>query len=185
MKQLDDGDEAGHVVAPADVADRTAAMAVCVTKDAIPHRDVAQQIANLAQRVASAGKELHVILAGCNTIQVVGPLHTATPAEVRSSVWVVCTDSVWPSDLAPFLWHHYGGLVQKGDLQAFRSATRKLLGEYTEHYHRQRIDNESIREARGGGECGGMDDSLANAALCDRLDRVTYVAGGTSMMAII
>ena len=133
----------------------------------------------------AAGKELHLILAGCNTIQMVGHIFTNTPPTARSSVWVLCTSEVWPSDLAPFLWHHYGDLVQKGDLQAYRSATRKLLGEYTEHYKRQRIEDDAVREARSGGGCGGFEDSLANAARCDRLDRVRAGGGGAVDIALI
>ena len=99
---------------------------------------------------------------------------------------MVCTNEVWPSDLAPFLWHHYGSLVQKGDLGEFRSATRTLLGEYTEHYKRQRIQDDSLREARANREkSGGLEESLANAARCDRLDRVKLVAGGTADVALL
>ena len=111
MDNLNDG-EPGHVVAPKKVAHLASALAVRVSKDAIPNNTVAKSLAVLAKRVANSGKELHIILAGCNTIGLVSPLHKATESdEVRKQVWVVCTDEVWPSDLAPLLWHHYGGSV--------------------------------------------------------------------------
>ena len=52
------------------------------------------------------------------------------------------------------------------------------MGEYTEHYKRQRIEDEAMREARNGAGSGGLEDSIANAARCDRLDRVTLRDGG-------
>ena len=114
-------------------------------------------------------------------------MHKATVTdEVRRQVWVVCTDEVWPSDLAPFLWHHYGGLVQKGDLSSFRLATRTLLGEYTEHYKRQRIQDETLREARAQrSTAGGFDESLANSARCDRLDRVSVTEGDNATVSLL
>ena len=76
--------------------------------------------------------------------------------------------------------------MQKGDLGAFRSATRTLLGEYTEHYARQRIQNESVREARAQSASASLSDieaSLANAVRCDRLDKVTLTPGGNAEIA--
>ena len=131
-----------------ELAELTSRLWARSSKDPVPYAFVADALSALAKRVADAGKELHVILAGCNTIGLVSHLHKATPEHVRKHVWVLCTTDVWPSDVACFLWHHYGGLVQKADLTAFRSATCTLLGEYTEHYTRQRIENESVREAR-------------------------------------
>ena len=61
-------------------------------------------------------------------------LRCPPPPDCHQKVWVVCTNEVFPSDLAPFLWHHYGTTVQPGDLDGYRAATRRLLGEYTEHY---------------------------------------------------
>jgi hypothetical protein len=180
---LADGDPT-HVVPPAKVAALSAALAGRSTKDAVPYAFFATELGKLAKSVVAAGKELHIILAGCNTIGLVSPLLSATAEADRSGVWVLCTNEVWPSDLAPFLWHHYGALTQKGDLEAFRSATRKLLGEYTEHYKRQRIQDEAVREARAG-KPGGLEESLANAAYCDRLDRVEPVPGGTVKMALL
>jgi len=168
MESLDDGEALPHVIEPKRVAALTSQLAVRTAKDSVPYATVADSLGKLAKQVAGAGKELHIILAGCNTVGAVAALHAVTPPEVRNHVWVVCTTEVWPSDVAPFLWHHYGGLVQKGDLQQFRSATRRLLGEYTEHYKRQRIENDAVREARAG-KLGGLEDSLANAVRCDRL----------------
>ena len=83
------------------------------------------------------------------------------------------------------LWHHYGSYVNQGDLTEFRSATRTLLGEYTEHYQRQRIEDDSLREARAGRSHAGIDESLANAARCDRLDKVQLVAGSMAEVALM
>ena len=146
----------------------------------VPHAQLATSIAKLADRVVRAGKELHIILSGCNTQN----LHTAVPADQRAHVYVLCTSVVWPSDLAPFLWHHYGGLARPGDLAAFRAATRRLLGEYTEHYHRQRIVDESMREARGAG-AASFEGSLANCAFMDRLDKVEVIASGNVRMELL
>lgn len=71
-------------------------------------------------------------------------------------------------------------------MQAFRTATCTLLGEYTDHYKRQRIDNASLREARGTqaeGKLEGSELSLAEAVYLDRLDRVQIQAGGSVQMA--
>ena len=78
--------------------------------------------------------------------------------------------------------------MQKADLSAFRSATCTLLGEYTEHYTRQRIENESVREARAQSASdshGDIEASLANAVRCDRLDRVTLTPGGHAEMSLL
>ena len=47
--------------------------------------------------------------------------------------------SLWPGDLAVFLWHLYGATVQFDDMQSFRTQTRTLLGEYTPHFTRMRL----------------------------------------------
>ena len=75
----------------------------------------------------------------------------------------------------------------KGDLTTFRAATRTLLGEYTEHYNRQRIEDDAVREARAArGVTGeGIEASLANAARCDRLDKVTVTAGGNAEVSLL
>ena len=163
-----------------------AVLASRVAKDMVPHAQLATCIAKLADRVVRAGKELHIILSGCNTQNLVTVLHTAVPTDQRAHVYVLCTSVVWPSDLAPFLWHHYGGLARPGDLAAFRAATRRLLGEYTEHYQRQRIQDDALREARAGRAAEhGIDDSLANAARCDRLDKVRIVEGDVADVSLM
>ena len=91
MDNLNDG-EPGHVVAPKKVAHLASALAVRVSKDAIPNNTVAKSLAVLAKRVANSGKELHIILAGCNTIGLVSPLHKATvPAWCKRLVSASCT----------------------------------------------------------------------------------------------
>ena len=125
----------------------------------------------------------YIILSGCNTVGLVHELYQVTPEPARPLVWVVCTNEVWPSDLAPFLWHHYGTYVQKGDLEMYRNSTRKLLGEYTAHYQRQQIEDEAMREARAAG--GKLEESLANAARCSRLDRVNVTAGADADVAML
>ena len=182
MDSLDDGERLPHIIQKEHVAKLSSQLAVRTTKDSVPHATLAESLGKLAEQVARADKELHIILVGCNTAGAVAALHAVTSPDVRKHVWVVCTTEVWPSDVAPFLWHHYGGLVQKGDLQQFRAATRVLLGEYTEHYKRQRIENDAIREARAGTP-GGLEDSLANAVRCDRLDAVTVPEGGVVKMS--
>ena len=119
---------------------------------------------------------------GCNTIGLVEALHKHVPAPAHAHVWALCTSSVWPADLAPFLWHHYGALVQKGDMQPFRQATRTLLGEYTDHYKRQRIEDDSLREARAQTD-GALESSLAEAVYLARLDDIKLVAGAIPEMS--
>ena len=165
-----------------------ATLAAHSTKDSVPHATVAQSVSVLAARAVAAGKELHLLLAGCNTEQLIPELHKAIPASAHPSIWVLCTTEVLPSDVAPFLWYHYGTLAQLGDLLMFQSATRKLLGEYTEHYHRQRIQDDSLREARAANMSTSeesMEKSLANAVRLDRLDRVTLHPGGRVDMALL
>ena len=182
MSSLDAG---YHVVEPQKVAAMSAALAARTAKDMVPYAFIASSLGALGKRVTEAGKELHIILAGCNTIGLVSHLYSSTPEAARKNVWVVCTNEVWPSDLAPMLWHHYGSYVNQGDLTEFRSATRTLLGEYTEHYQRQRIEDDSLREARAGRSHAGIDESLANAARCDRLDKVQLVAGSMAEVALM
>jgi hypothetical protein len=177
VKSLISDDHEYHVVPKEELADLTFRLAGRTSKDAVPHGVIAKSIGGLAERVANAGKELHILLPCCNTIRAVEALQLAIPAPAHKHVWVLCTNSVWPSDLAPFLWHHYGSLVQQADMQPFRSATRTLLGEYTDHYKRQRIEDQSLREARGGA-LGGLELSLAEAAFLDRLDAVKAAAYG-------
>ena len=175
-----DEDHEYHVVPKEKVAALTSVLADRTAKDAVPHSVTAKSLGVLAARVAHAGKELHILMPGCNTISLVQALHAAVPDSAREHVWVLCTDTVWPSDLAPFLWHHYGSLAQRGDLQLFRSATRSLIGEYTDHYKRQRIEDEALRDARAkqSEAAGGRYEvSLAEAVYLDRLDRVAVQVG--------
>ena len=161
------------------LADRTA-------KDPVPHAQIAHSLGLLAARVANAGKELHILMPGCNTIRLVQSLQTVVPKDIHKHIWVLCTSSVWPSDMAPFLWHHYGSLAQCGDLQSFRSATRSLLGEYTDHYKRQRIEDDAMREARAKQSgVGGAEQSLAEAVYLDRLDGVKVEAGREAQMMML
>ena len=72
------------------------------------------------------GKTLHVLLLGCNTVNLVLPLHqklSAIRPEALGSVWMLATSDVWPGDLSTFLWCNYGSLVTH-DLADFRRATR-------------------------------------------------------------
>ena len=87
---------------------------------------------------------------------------------------MLCTSEVWPSDVATFLWHQYGSLAQPNDLAAFRQGTRELLGEYTDHYKRQRIPDTSRTEL-------GLHGSLADAVHCARLDTVKIVGTHAQM----
>ena len=64
-----------HVVAVDDVAALTEILADRTAKDATPHSIIAASLSKLAARVADAGKELHIIMPGCNTIRLVEPLH--------------------------------------------------------------------------------------------------------------
>ena len=174
-----------HVVPKEKVAALTAVLADRTAKDAVPHSFTAKALGVLATRVANAGKELHILMPGCNTIGLLHALRAAVPESAREHVWVLCTDSVWPSDLAPFLWHLYGSLAQRGDLQLFRSATRTLIGEYVDHYKRQRIEDPSLRDARAkqSGKSASYEVSLAEAAYLDRLDRV-QIGSHVQMMAL-
>ena len=188
MELLDEeGDEEGDAVGaePAKVAALTTLLASRVTKDLVPYATLAKDIRALAARVVAAGKELHILLTGCNTQNLMQSLQSSLPADLHPHVWVLCTSFVWPSDLATFLWHHYGSLARPGDLDAFRSATRKLLGEYTLHYKRQRIRDESMREARGTASSAAFEESLANCVFMDRLDRVAVAPGGEVRMAML
>ena len=169
---------------PAKVAALTSLLASRVAKDPVPYAHLAKNIEALAARVVAAGKELHILLTGCNTQNLVGPLLATLPADQHPHVWVLCTNFVWPSDVATFLWHHYGSLARPGDLAAFRSATRRLLGEYTLHYQRQRIHDESMREARAA-SASPFEGSLANCVYMDRLDRVAVSPGGDVSMSLL
>ena len=183
LAQDEEGDATTYGAEPAKVAKLTSLLASRVTKDPVPYGTLAKDIQALAARVVAAGKELHILLTGCNTQNLMQSLLSTLPADQHPHVWVLCTSFVWPSDLATFLWHHYGSLARPGDLDAFRSATRKLLGEYTLHYQRQRIRDESMREARAG--AAQFETSLANCVFMDRLDKVAVAPGGEVRMAML
>ena len=141
------------------------------SKDMVPHTNIANDIAAFATQCVEAGKVVHVFLCGCNTINLALPMMAATPEHARSKVWLACTDKVWPSDLATWLWHLYGKLADE-NMSAFRSQTRQLLDEYTHHWKRQRVSDPSMAEAMAGV------GSLADLVYFDRLDRVSVSATG-------
>jgi hypothetical protein len=124
--------DADHTDADQDELPNLAqSLARCRNKNAVGYDFLASCIAPLAEKCAALGKELHLILTGCSTINACPALLQAVPELSRKSVWVLCTSTVWPGDIAVFLWHLYGSCVQVGDLQIFRQRTRALLGEYS------------------------------------------------------
>ena len=168
MKCMDSDDTSGHEVEPQKVAELAAELAALRGKDLVPHAHTAAAIVPLADRCHALGKELHLLLLGCNTIQLV-PFLKAAIAKPEC-VTVLCTSEVWPSDCSVMLWHLYGALAQTGGMDSFRAGTRTLLGEYTDHYKRQRIQDESRAELM-------LEGSLGNAVHCSRLDRVKVCPG--------
>ena len=175
---VEEEDEVVGGVSADEVAAATAKLAGRRVKDAVPVDVVASCIAPLADKCASLGKELHILLTGCNTISLVAPLKKRIADSSHACVWVMCTTEVWPTDVATFMWHLYGGLVRKGDMLEFRAGTRDLLGEYTDHFVRQHIVDQSLSDA-------GLEVSLANAIRLDRLDRVEIVPGMLPDMAML
>mgnify|MGYP007024373004 CR=1 FL=1 len=65
-----------------------------------------------------------------------------------------------------------------GSLSAFRSGTRQLLGEYTDHYQRQCIRDESRSELN-------IEGSLADAVHCSTLDRIVVDEGMLPQMDVL
>ena len=61
---------------------------------------------------------------------------------------------------------------------AFRNGTRILLGEYTDHYQRQRIRDESLLELK-------IESSLANAVHCSVLSEVVVNEGMLPQMDLL
>lgn len=173
-----DDDSSGHIVSSEEVASLAAELASRRHKDPVPLPFIAAAIASLTQRCASLGQMLHVLLLGCNTIQLVHHLKQKIPEAEQSRVWLLCTSEVWPSDCSSMLWHLYGALARPDDMHSFRAGTRTLLGEYTDHYMRQSILDESRAELKLSG-------SLANAVHCDRLDRVVIVPGQGVQMELL
>ena len=84
----------------------------------------------------------------------------------QKSVWLLCTNEVWPGDLSMFLWHFYGGMISV-DLREFREATRDLLDEYTAHYKRQNVVDLSMQQ-----KAKHAFRSLSHLVHLDRMDRV-------------
>ena len=174
-----DEDTSGHVVSNEEVAALAAELSLRRHKDAVPLPFIADAIAGLAGRSGSLGQQmLHILLLGCNTIQLVGHLKESIPEALHSRVWVLCTSEVWPSDCSTMLWHLYGALARPDDMNSFRAGTRTLLGEYTDHYARQHIIDPSRADLKLSG-------SLANAVHCDRLDRVVVLPGQGAQMELL
>ena len=160
-----------------DILNFAALLGKCSKKDAVPLANLATHLAAFACRVHDVGKTLHVLLTGCNTVNLVLPLHqklSAIRPEALGSVWMLATSDVWPGDLSTFLWCNYGSLVTH-DLADYRRATRVLLDEYTAHWKRQKLQDVSM---------SAKVESLANLVLLDRLDRVVDVAGFAKMDAL-
>ena len=65
-----------------------------------------------------------------------------------------------------------------GGLDNFRAGTRTLLGEYTDHFKRQRIVDQSREELK-------LEGSLGNAVHCSRLDRVKVTPGQVPVMELM
>lgn len=178
LKCMRDDNVSGHVVSNEDCASLAAALAQRRVKDSVPHKTLAKAIAPLADRCFRMGKELHLMLIGCNTIKAVPHLKRAIPANAQGVVTVLCTSEVWPSDCSTMLWCLYGTLARTKDLNSFRAQTRALLGTYTDHYQRQSIQDVSRQELK-------ITDSLANAVHCDRLSDVQSQLGGDAIMQLL
>ena len=144
-------------------------------KDPYPVTMASKDIVALAEAVHKAGKVLHIFGLGCNTVNLVVPVKSNISEAASKSVWFLCTNHVWPSDLATVLWSQYGGLLSV-DLCEYRRATRELLDEYTEHYRRQRIIDPGMQS-----QSREM-SSLADCVYLDRLDRVSATPHGDVAM---
>ena len=178
MDCMANDDTSGHTVTPEEVAAFAANLGALRFKDMVPFSVLASAIAPLADKCCTLGIELHLLLIGCNTIQAVPALKAAICPGSASCVTVLCTSEVWPSDCSVLLWHLYGALAQAGSLSAFRSGTRHLLGEYTDHYQRQRIRDESRSELK-------IEGSLANAVHCSTLDQIVMREGMLQQMDVL
>ena len=132
---------------------------------------IAEAIKPLAEKCANEKKELHLLLLGCNTITLIPDLKNVMTLDVQKYVTVLCTSEAWPSDCASLLWSLYGHYARAGDLHSFRAGTRNLLGEYTAHYIRQRIVDDSRKALK-------LNGSLANAVHCQRLDSIEACSRG-------
>ena len=145
------------------------------TKDAVPYEYLAKHLATFVAKCHNAGKVVHLLLTGCNSVGLVLPvcrqLDVLCP-DARGSAWILATNSVWPGDLSTFLWSQYGCTVSP-NLDTFRCATRMLLDDFTEHWKRQKLQDPSIRHM--------ADKSLSDFVLLDRLDKVEDDAGFAKM----
>ena len=63
-----DDDTSGHTVPNDRVAELAAQLASTRVKDVMPHAFVAEAIAPIAEKCASLGKDMHLLLLGCNII---------------------------------------------------------------------------------------------------------------------
>lgn len=178
LEHMSDDNESGHVVTSEETAKLAAELAKTRVKVPLAHKTVAQYIAPLATKCASMGKELHVLLLGCNTINTVTALKREIRPEEQKVVTVLCTSDLWPSDCSTMLWCLYGALARTKDLNSFRADTRSLLGTYTDHYQRQSIEDTSRQELK-------ITDSLANAVHCDRLSNIRTEDGGHAVMQLL
>jgi len=144
----------------------------------VPHAAVADMIGALASRM-NADQILHLIATGCNSNLLALPLKNKLSPELQRRVWLLCTNEVWPADLSSCLWHHYGALVS-ADLEAFRWNTRRLIHDFTAHWHRQNIVNPAFDEAKQNEV-----ESLADLVHLDRMDRVTSSEAGFPEMEML
>lgn len=150
------------------------------TKDPVPIPAMAETVGKLAIRIHKAGKLLHLLMTGCNTVNMVLPICKHIDGmcpDAKKSVWVLATNSVWPGDLSTFLWSQYGSTVSQ-DLTEFRSATRTILDEFTAHWRRQKIKDVAMAEQ------AKRIKSLSDLVLLDKLDNVRDEAGFAVMATL-
>ena len=170
---------AGDDDTPKNVLEFAALLGRRRAKDPVPLNVMAGHIARLGKRCQTLGKTLHLLLTGCNTVNLVLPicekLDSLCPA-AKCCVWVLATNSVWPGDMSPFLWAQYGFTVTE-DLAAYRVATRILLDEFNVHWQRQKMVDESLAEKN-------LQQTLCERVMLDRLDRVVNEAGFATMASL-
>lgn len=147
-----------------------------LTKDAVPLQAIAKCISPLAEHVFEAGKVLHIVLPGCNTINVCYHLKESLPERIHHIVYILCTSDVWPGDLSHIMWSQYGTNLT-ADLSHFRAATRRILDEYTHHFKRQRILDQSMQAAAKK----KSRQRLSDAVYLDRLDRICTQNSGQNI----
>ena len=106
MQCMSNDDTSGHTVECDDVAELAAELAATRSKDLAPHLSIAEAIAPLAERVASLGMELHVLLLGCNTIRLMPALkQKVTPTAQACVVVYFCA----PPKSGPLTARHFCG----------------------------------------------------------------------------